>query len=176
LSARFPQVRLITPEKPGRGAALKAGLSATTHPLIFTMPATGEYQASDLSKMLEGIDQVDVVVGWRKARCVRRRTWEAFWAYLLFGSGLWLKDVTCPVRLYRRSIFPRIPIQSAGPFADVEILAKANFLSCLFIEVEIAWQPPASAPASDGTSYFGDLWRVFERPDFGPANIEGVKA
>ena len=53
-------------------------------------------------------------------------------ARILFG--LRYHDVACPFRLFRRDILARIPIQSDGPFAHVELLAKANFLGCLMGE------------------------------------------
>src|SRR2546422_989826 len=80
------------------------------------------------------IDSVDIVCGVRRGVDTGGklgRWWRHFAspAFLLFG--LWLRDPASPARLYRRSIFERIPIQSNGWFAQVEILAKANFLGCL---------------------------------------------
>ena len=48
--------------------------------------------------------------------------------------GVPYHDMTCPFRLARRAIFGRIPLQSDGAFAHVEILAKANFIGCLLGE------------------------------------------
>jgi hypothetical protein len=121
--------------------------------------------------MLEVIDQVDIVCGYRQGRPWLSTQWRGWLAFL--GFGLWLKDAGCPVRLYRKSIFPRIPIQSKGRFADVEILAKANFLNCLLTEVEISWQP-AERPIPRGP-VFGDALRVFTRPDFGPPQLPAAE-
>jgi glycosyltransferase involved in cell wall biosynthesis len=85
-----------------------------------------------------------------------------------FVFGIRYRDVACPFRLLRRDILPRIPIQSCGPFAHVELLAKANFLGHLMgEEMPLDVVPPP---------YRGDLrlWlrdgvRLFNRPDFGPA-------
>jgi glycosyltransferase involved in cell wall biosynthesis len=85
---------------------------------------------------------------------------------LLFG--LRHHDVACPVRLIRRETLPRIPIQSDGPFAHVELLAKANFLGALMgEEVPLDVVPPAYR--GDSGVFFHDGKKVFNKPDFGPA-------
>jgi hypothetical protein len=72
--------------------------------------------------------------------------------------------VQCEFRLFRRSVFRRIPIQSDGPFVFVEVLAKANFLTAIMSEVPVGYQSVAR-PAS----WWKEAWRVFAHPDFGPA-------
>ena len=88
------------------------------------------------------------------------------------GFGVRNRDVLCPYRLIRREIFARIPIQSNGPFAHIEILAKANFLGCIMAE-DVALGDvgrPVKAEPRDGPGehFFKDCRRVFDRPDFGP--------
>jgi glycosyltransferase involved in cell wall biosynthesis len=164
-------VKLLRQENvAGIGTTVKAGLAAAQHPLIFTMPADGSYQASDLPKLLAWIDQVDLVCGYRRGRPWLGTQTRGWLTYLPFG--LWLKDVACPFRLYRKSIFDRIPIQSTGSFAHIEILAKANALGCLLTEIEVEWNR-VNAAATCGGGAFGDALRVFTRPDFGPAILPG---
>jgi len=87
-------------------------------------------------------------------------------ARVLFG--LRHRDVACPFRLMRREILPRTPIQSSGPFAHVELLAKANFLGCLMAdEVPLEVRPPAYR--GDAGAFLADGRKVFDKPDFGPA-------
>jgi dolichol-phosphate mannosyltransferase len=164
-------VRCLNHDTPqGYGAALRTGLAAAQHPLIFTMPADSAYRAEDLPRMLDLVDQVDLVCGYRRGRPWLSTQWHGWLAFL--GFGLWLKDVGCPVRLYRKSIFPRIPIQSRSRFADVEILAKANFLTCLFIEAEVSWHPVEPPGHWAGPSVLADALRLFAKPDFGPPQLE----
>lgn len=171
ITRRLPRVRGLRHERPeGYGAALRTGLAAVQHPLVFTMPADGSYRAEDLSKLLEVIDQSDVVSGMRWAKPWLKRQLQCWPAYLIFGVGL--HDVASHFRLYRRDIFKRIPIQSKGCFADTEILAKANFLDCILAEVEISWQPPTVGADLYGSSVFSDALRVFRSPSFGPPNLE----
>jgi glycosyltransferase involved in cell wall biosynthesis len=168
LCRRFPQVRgLRHEERKGYGGALRTGLTAAQHPLVFTMPADGSYDPADLPKLLALIDQADAVSGFRANKPWLRRKLQGWPAHLFFGVGL--RDVACHFRLYRREIFARIPIQSRGCFADTEILAKANFLDCILAETEVSWKEPTAAGDLYGSTIFSDARRVFFHPDFGAA-------
>jgi glycosyltransferase involved in cell wall biosynthesis len=95
------------------------------------------------------------------------------WLLVRVVFALRTRDVLCPFRLLRRSIFARIPIQSDGPFVHIEILAKANFLGCVLAE-EQALDVPA-APTRNRETLWRDGWRVFRDPDFGPVVVATEK-
>jgi glycosyltransferase involved in cell wall biosynthesis len=98
-------------------------------------------------------------LGWRR---------HLGWAATRVVFGLRHQDVACPFRLMRREVLARIPIQSRGPFAHVELLAKANFLGHLMSEeMPIDVVPPATH--ADLRQVWRDAWLVFDHPDFGPA-------
>jgi hypothetical protein len=98
-------------------------------------------------------------LGWRR---------HLGWLLVRIFFGLRYRDVACPFRLFRRDILPRMPIQSDGPFAHVEMLAKANFLGCLMGE-----EMPLDVKPGPYRGDFRQMWReakrVFNDPDFGPA-------
>ena len=56
--------------------------------------------------------------GWQGWRAWRRGL------VLRWGFGLRLYDADCALKLFRRSVFERIPVQSDGAFAHTEVLAK----------------------------------------------------
>ncbi len=123
------------------GRRLQAGFDAARYPLIWQFAATGEYEPGELSWLLERIDRVDVVCGYRDGwlRCRRfgRRLFD--WTLrLVFAVPL--PDYLCPFRLFRRAAVRRIPLQSAGRFADAELLAKAVFMGMLIDAVPVSWQ------------------------------------
>jgi hypothetical protein len=101
--------------------------------------------------------------GWLRRRVAR-------WCF-----GVRLHDPECAFRLFRRSIFQRIPIQTDGEFAQVEILAKANFLGKLMDQVRVEHRPrPDGRPlAPDGLRDrpLRDARRVLHAADFGPAHL-----
>lgn len=174
--------------------ALNDAIRSAQHPLIVFCACDKQYQPADLERMLKVIDKVDLVVGYRAGRQAplwrvlldtfagvfsrivlgvpleprvcwlgsegRDRRWIARW-----GFGVRVHDPECPFRLVRREIFERIPIQSSGSFFNVEMLAKANHLSCYLAEEPVAWTLPP-LPPSDAIAFSDDAWRVFRNPDF----------
>ncbi len=202
LREKVSRLEVLRHELPaGVGAALRTALAAAKHPLFFYTLCDPRYCPDDLPRMLQVIDPVHCVTGYRAGRpipmlwravgyCSRLLCrvilsaapaplpgwlgWKAHAARLLARAsfGVRNRDVLCPYRLIRREIFARIPIQSNGPFAHVEILAKANFLGCILSEDVPLGDAgrPVRAEARDGPGehFFRDCRRVFDRPNFGP--------
>jgi glycosyltransferase involved in cell wall biosynthesis len=85
-----------------------------------------------------------------------------FWWRCRIFFGLRLGDVNSKFKLFRRSVFDRIEVQSDGEFVHAELLAKANFLGCMMDEIVLADrdQPP---PAPDVRK---EMWEVFRHPKF----------
>lgn len=185
---------------PGPGAALRAGIAAARHPLLFYALCSKEFQPHDLGLLLEHIDKVDLVTGYRvrgplpwwlvwsnwlyrfslrlllgmpqePRRCWLGwrgfgRRWLARWVF-----GVRVADPECPFRLIRRDIFARFPIQSAGSFVHIEILAKANFLGSWIREVPVTWLPAAqhALGAGDPANTRKDIMQLFRHPSFSAA-------
>jgi hypothetical protein len=175
LKAQYPRLRVL--DSPGRGsvgAALRIGLEAAQFPLFCYSNCDTCYQPADLGRLLEVIDKVDLVSGYRVWQSPRgRHFWRqhAYRGLLRLLFGLRLMDVNCSLKLFRRSIFARLPIQSEGPFVHAEILAKANFLGCMMTEVPVRYEPNPVHPGTTSLpgTWRADLSRVFFHPDFGPA-------
>lgn len=183
----------------GFGPALSAAIRAAQHPLVALATADGQFDPADLQRLLKDIDNVDLAVGcrtvapppaWRAALgrvgafvgrvalglplertpCVAgatpwRRRWAAHWAL-----GVHLRDPESPFRLSRRDALVRIVLQSHGPFALVEQLAKANHLEFIMTEEPIAWTPPVGA-TMEPAEFARDLRAVFREPDFGTPEL-----
>jgi glycosyltransferase involved in cell wall biosynthesis len=198
LAAQFPALRFIRHElRRGFGASLRAGVEAARHPLLFYTTADGQYLPDDLKKLLEQIDQVDLVTGFRRWQPVPAwlrglgATWRAFmrvvmgvkeekrscwlgwpqeWQRVLARVffGLRVQDVNCAFRLFRREVLDRIPIQSNGAFAQVEVLAKANFLAWM-AEVAVQYSPPSPAGAKYCLTWDrAEIAQTFSNPEFRP--------
>jgi glycosyltransferase involved in cell wall biosynthesis len=201
LAARQPRIRvLIHPEPRGFGAAIRTGLAAAHHPLFFYTTCDPQYQPSDLPRLLARIDQVHLISGYRVIAPMPGwlrwlgRFYRAFLRILCGDTveplpgwlgwsghfrrflgrmlfGLRCQDVDCAFRLFRRSIFERIPIQSDGSFAQVEILAKANFLGCISCEEPVTHRPAEMSSAklkSPRRQTVREALRLIRNPNFGP--------
>jgi len=191
-----PEVRVYTYERAaGFRDALNAAIAAAQFPLLAFCTCDNQFQPAELGHLLKVIDNVDLVVGYRTGgqappwrvlldlfntlfcRIVlgiplepRRawldsagwgRRWVARWVF-----GVRVLDPECPFHLARREIFKKWPIQSGGPFVQIEMLAKANHLTCLLAEEGVSWTPP-TLTASDAISFGQDAWHIFRSPDFG---------
>ncbi len=194
LAQKLPKLRVHHHATPcGFGAALRTGLAAARHPLLAYAPLDRQFQAADLQCLVDKIDEVDLVVGYRLSQTVPgwlqslHTGWRAA-ARVLFAVPLeplscWLgwrgllrrrlirtvfgvrvHDVGCLFALCRREIFERFPLQSDSSFVHVEILAKANFITCWMSQVPLQHQPPAVRPRERRGR---DAWRVFQHPRFG---------
>ncbi len=85
-----------------------------------------------------------------------------FWWKCRLLFGLRVGDINCKFKLFRKSVFDRIVIQSDGEFVHAELLAKANFLGCLLDEVGLADRhQPGPMP-----NVREELRRVFKDPRF----------
>lgn len=203
LAGRSARLKLIRhPARQGDGAAIRSGLASTCFPLFFYAPCDRQYQPADLRRLLEVIDKVHLVSGYRKWRPMPRwmrwvgRGYRGL-ARVVFGYpleplpawlgwrelgfrwmvrilfGVRLRDINCLFRLFRREIFEHIPIQSDGPFAHAEILAKANFLGCYMSdEVVVSCSFPSEIAARRQAitcrAVIGDFCKVFFQPRFLP--------
>jgi len=164
LRGQIPRLEVLRLEKrSGVGAALRMAISAAKHPLFLYTLCDPRFGPADLPRLLQAIDPVHCVTGYRAGRRVPL-AWRTigllnrFLCRVILSAAPaplpgWLgmkghavallarvffgvrnRDVLCPYRLARREIFARIPIQSDRTFAHVEMLAKANFLGCVLSE------------------------------------------
>jgi glycosyltransferase involved in cell wall biosynthesis len=204
LCTRRPALRLIRlPQPLGIGAALRAGVAQAQFPLLLYTTADQQYQPGDLPAFLKEIDRVHLVSGFRRWQPVPFLARILGGTYRLLAKILvdlsspplpgWLGwnehfyrmlirvvfavrslDMNCYYVLCRREIFSQAPIQSDGPFAHTEILAKVNFLGYLIgEEIPIAHRPRVED--SRRLEWFADFMRVLRNPDFGAVSLVPFK-
>ena len=128
LAGQFPQVRVLNHERhQGVGAALRAGLVRAQYPLLVTATADKQFQPADLYRLLESIDQVDLITGYRVGRPIpigilfldafrsllarvflgaARATW------LLAGPGRLAAPLVGPLDIRPARPRPRMPVPS----------------------------------------------------------------
>lgn len=193
LAQEKPNLRVLKHvQQRGFGAALRTGLAAAQHPLLCYAACDPHYHPAELAKLLEYIDQMDLVSGYRGGRpmptplraagflwrCLVRvlfgiplppsQGWlgaklEAYQKLIRGCFGVRIRDLDSPFKLFRRGIFARIPLQSDGHFVHAEILAKANFLGCLMDEAVL----DVAATWQADPKRWTEARQVFRHPDFG---------
>jgi hypothetical protein len=148
---------LRTRDDRGLGRALESALAASSLPLVLITSAVEPWTAAHLAPLHDAIERADHVIGRRPAsgwQAARLRL-DTFIRTLVFAVPI--RDIHSPCRLHRREAIAAIPLQSESRFVEVEILAKANFLTQLLSEVDV----PALAFGEDPRRH--GLYRIDRR-------------
>ena len=112
LAEKYSQVRVIHHSQcEGYGASLRDGFLAAKLRLVLQTDASGRFDFNEIPLLVARIDQADIVAGYRTRR---RDSWGRrllsrgfrFLAGLTFG--VYLRDVNCPLKLYRRKVFKQM--------------------------------------------------------------------
>ena len=140
-------VRLINLEKNmGYGEAVKTGYYSSKYSYIVFIDSDGQFDFSDIHKLLEKINIADVVVGYRvnrqdsMLRLINGWGWTQL-SNILFGLGV--KDVDCAFKLVNRKVIDTIPhLESTrGAMINPEFLAKAKKAHFKIIQVGVRHFP-----------------------------------
>jgi dTDP-L-rhamnose 4-epimerase len=111
----------------GYGGAQKSGFKYATKKWAVVVPADHQFDAADLEKFLEDCDDADIVSSYRIERrdpWVRRFVSSFYNRYMRLAYGVTLKDLNW-VKMFRRTIFDKIDIETHGFAVDAEIVVKA---------------------------------------------------
>ena len=129
LAREDPRVRVIH-HRPNRGygGAIRSGLEAARLPYIFFTDGDLQFDLDDLERLMPLIGEADVVVGYRERRADPPKRLFIAWVYNTLIRVLFVapfRDVDCAFKLFRRSVFERVPLQrvrSNGAFFSPELL------------------------------------------------------
>lgn len=141
-------------ENRGYGAALKTGLEKSRYKYIVFNDGDGQFDFSEITKLMEKIDNADIVVGFRKKRhdhpfrhilMILLKIWD----YIFFRFRF--KDIDCGFKLFRKEAVEKIaPLESEGAMITTEILAKAKKQNLKILEVEVHHYPRLYGDQSGG--------------------------
>ena len=129
VAAEDPRIRVVH-HRPNRGygGAIRSGLGASTKAYIFFSDGDQQFDLDDLDRLVPLLGRADVVIGYRARRADPPRRLVIAWVYnmlirVLFGAPF--RDVDCAFKLFRRSVFDRVPltrVRSNGAFFSPELL------------------------------------------------------
>ncbi len=135
------RIKLIQhPRNRGYGAVLRTGLKNARYELICFTDADGQFDFSQIKKMLPLINDSDVVIGYRKKR---RDSFHRLVNAKIYGLvirlffGLKVKDVDCGFKLFQKKVIDDIEIESQGALASAEILVKIKSKGYRIMEIGV---------------------------------------
>lgn len=138
-------LRLVQhPANRGYGAALRSGLKAARGELVFFSDADLQFDLGELATLLERVERVDIVAGYRAPRRDpwRRRAIARLWGLLIRALfGLHVRDIDCAFKIFRRVVIDTLPIASIGAFVNTEILVRAQQAGFRIQEVPVSHRP-----------------------------------
>jgi glycosyltransferase involved in cell wall biosynthesis len=152
LAQRVPHLRLVEhyPNR-GYGGSLKAGFAAATKELIAFAPADKQFVFGEVARLLERLDEADIVSGYRADRqdSFVRKFFAFGWntlVRLLFGYLC--RDIDCGFKLFRREILERVTLVSDGAMIDTEFLAGAKARGYRIAEAPVSHLPRLTGAAT----------------------------
>ena len=129
IAATNPRVRVVHhPKNLGYGEALRSGLRAARFEWIGFTDGDDEYEVGDLAKLLRLQDHYDLIITFRYAK--RYGSWRIFVSFvynhlLRFLFQTRYRDVSCGLRLIRKSVVDDLELTSTSPFIGAEVAIKA---------------------------------------------------
>ncbi len=131
----------------GYGAALTAGLTNARYKLIVFTDGDGQFDFSEVIKLLDKIDSADMVIGYRQKRRDRKLFKRLLLMNLLKVGDLLLfrfyfRDIDCGFKMFKKEAIEKLtPLRSEGAMITTEILAKARKKKLKIKEVGVTHYP-----------------------------------
>jgi glycosyltransferase involved in cell wall biosynthesis len=168
-AAADPRVRLLRHERNlGYGEALRTGFEAAKLDLIFFTDADNQFDLNELERFLALIENVDVVAGYRidrqdpPARRFFAKGWNVLVRILFYVP---VRDIDCAFKLFRRSVFDRIDLESIGAMVNTELMVKLARSGASVVEVGVSHHARVAGRQSGANvrviaRAFRELWRM----------------
>lgn len=147
LAKKEKRIRLVTHQpNRGYGEALKSGFEAASYDWIAMTDADGQFDFSQIDKLIAKTDRFQVVVGFRLNR---RDPWHRRffgWGWTVLAGlflGLKVSDVDCGFKLVKKEVIEKIPTleSTRGGMISPELLAKAKKAGFSIAEVGVDHYP-----------------------------------
>jgi len=146
LSRRNPAVVLVNHEvNKGYGSALRSGFDNASMDYIFFMDSDGQFDITDLDRLMPHVGGKNVVIGYRENRAdsfVRSLNAWMYGLYIRFMFGLAVKDMDCAFKIFPTEAYHKVrPIKAGGALFSAEFLIKLKKAGYAFKEVPVRHFP-----------------------------------
>ena len=130
LAKEFPNVRVIHHVKNmGYGAVLRDGYLAAKYDYVMYTDGDNQYDVREFLPYLSLLETSDVLSGYvtKKAVSFRRKVQSEVWNWLVrILFFIWIRDIDCAMKIYKRKVLDNISIKSSSCFIDAEMIIKAK--------------------------------------------------
>ena len=128
----------------GYGRALRSGFASANYDWICFTDGDDEYEVTDLLKLWRLRDYYDLVITFRYVKLYG--TWRTFVSYVYNRCFVWssrraFRDVSCGLKLIRRSVINELDLTATSPFIGAEISIKTHLKGLRVGEVGIQTFP-----------------------------------
>lgn len=146
LSRQNPAVVLVNHEvNKGYGSALRSGFDKASMDYVFFMDSDGQFDITDLDRLMPHIGGKNVVIGYRENRAdsfVRSLNAWMYGLYIRFMFGLAVKDMDCAFKIFPTEAYHKVrPIKAGGALFSAEFLIKLKRTGYMFKEVPVRHFP-----------------------------------
>ena len=134
----------------GYGEALKSGFGAARYDLVFFTDADNQFDLNELAAFLPWAERVDVVAGYRLNRqdSLFRRLNAKAWNYLVRALFyVPVRDIDCAFKLFRRSVFTELDLESVGAMVNTELMVKLGRSGAGVVELGVSHYPRTAGVA-----------------------------
>lgn len=153
----------------GYGAAVTNGLYASKSELVFFTDSDMQFDLNEITRLLEHIDEHDIVSGYRENRAdpAHRRFNAWCWNRLIRTLlGVKVRDLDCAFKLFKREVFETIKVSSEGAMVNAELLSRANKHNFTFKEVPVSHYERKSGTQTGANprvilNAFGELFKLY---------------
>ncbi len=168
LKASYPLLKILNREKNGGyGIAIRDGCDAATSEWIAFMDSDGQFHASDLSVLIAESDKYPFVTGRRSHRAdsfVRNVFGKILGAMNVLVLGLWVRDVNCGMKMFRRDIWKDIrPTRGVEKLFNTEMFLHLKRKKIAWTQVNVPHYPRTAGTPTGGSvrviiRMFKELW------------------
>ncbi len=144
ITPNIKNAKLIIQKTDGLGKAVLEGLPHATGDVIVTMDGDFSHDPKDLPKLIEKINEYDIVIGSRfvnggvtEDETHRKIISTVFRVITSFILGLDVKDNMSGLAAIKRNVYDSLQLNPLGYKINMEILYKAKKLGFKIIEVPI---------------------------------------
>lgn len=139
------RIRVVTQDQnSGYSQALIRGFSECRYEAVFYTDADAQFDLHDIADLYPRLAEFDMVSGYRVGRQDR---WIRFVTSGIYNRlqgwmlGLRVRDVNCAFKLFRRSFFQSVTLDSDGFLIDAEIYARAQRAGLTWTQVGVRHRP-----------------------------------